>query len=107
MFRLVRGATVVHGPEANNRAYSNVTSFNNDVAAVKIQNRKENVQFLAIHSLKGFYLVFSWCADWAVPPFGGVYDSSAQILYDLKHIEVKFCVEFMSTSVFCVCAHEK
>ena len=45
------------------------TMVNNDVAAVKIKNRKENLQFLAIHSLSGSYLVFSRCADRAVPPF--------------------------------------
>ena len=58
MYRLVAGATVVHGPEANSGANSNVTSVNNDVAAVKIQNRKENIQIPAIHSL----LDLIWCS---------------------------------------------
>ena len=106
VYRLVTGATVAR-PEANSGANSNVTSVNNDVAAVKIKNRKENLQFLAIHSLSGSYLVFSRCADRVVAPFSGVFDSSAQIWCDLKNIEVKFTVEFMSTSVFFGCAYEK
>ena len=47
-----------HDSEANSEINSSVTSLNNDVEAVKIRKRKQNVYFLAIHSLSGSNLVF-------------------------------------------------
>ena len=48
----------LHGPEANSGANSNVTSVNNDVAAVKIKTEKKTYSFLQFIR----YRDLIWCS---------------------------------------------